>query len=231
MTPPTRREVLSSSVALLPFSLAGCADSESSRSSASTATGPSTPSRTTEHTRSTTHEPTRTITPLDDGDASPSRSCSGEYDAVDPAWVVAGPGPIGGFELFIRKAPATRGDVFEAEVLNVRQNRADIGIKGKFDVQYRGSTGWHSVLAADSAWNDLAYRFEPGEGHTWKFPFTEEGIRDASERPEYLVCDELSAGEYRFVYWGVTGRREVNENFSTDYALGRSFELSSSGTS
>ena len=171
---------------------------------------------------------TSTVTPSDafaDGTAGPP-DCPGEYDPVDPAYVVEGTGPLAGFDLLLSTARVTRGEAFTVELRNVTAETRTTGIRAKYDVQSLGDDGWHSVFgtASDVAFVDLAYAHEPGEGFRWDLVFSESGLAIEDDgSPGYVVCSSLDPGRYRFVYWGITTERERTENYETDYAIGAPF--------
>lgn len=168
-----------------------------------------------------------TATPIEDGQASPAPSCPDGYHPLDPNWVVHGPGPLGGFELSLDTRSIALGDTLTAHALNVTDEPQETAVKQQYDIQYQGESGWHSIFGTEMeqpAYNDLAYRHGPGEGFTWELPFTEEGLTGTSENTAatYYVCDTLTPGAYRFVYWGA--RSEKLEN--REYAIGRFFTVS-----
>ncbi|WP_089816158.1 hypothetical protein [Halomicrobium zhouii] len=103
----------------------------------------------------------------------------------------------------------------------------ETGTKTKYDIQYQGKSGWHSIFGTKReqvAYNDLAYRHKPGEGLTWNLPVTADGLTGTFENAaaNYHVCGPLEPGTYRFVYWGIMSEKLENRG----YGLGRSFTVS-----
>ena len=71
-------------------------------------------------------------------------------------------------------------------------------------------------------------RHDPGEGFRWELTFTQDGASDAVRHsPTYHVCAPLRSGEYRFVYWGVTSEKEVENNYETNYGVAARFSVRS----
>ena len=119
------------------------------------------------------------------------------------------------------------GDTLTAHVLNVTDEPQETGVKKKYDIQYQGESGWHSIFGTKMDqvfYNDLAYRHGLGEGLTWELPFTPDGLTGSSENTaaKYYVCDTLKPGTYRFVYWGITSEKLENRG----YGIGRPFTVS-----
>jgi hypothetical protein len=116
-----------------------------------------------------------------------------------------------------------------ATLRDVAEEELRTGNKKKYDIQYRGEEGWHSIFGTDgiAPWTDEAVPHQPGEGFRWELTFTQDGLSEAVDHgPAYFVCNPLEPGTYRFVYWGVTPERERQEDFETDYALGVPFTVS-----
>jgi hypothetical protein len=109
---------------------------------------------------------------------------------------------------------------------NVTDSTQSTGNRRKFDVQYRGSDGWHTIFGKkdDSFLNDIGIEHEPNQGFTWEFPVTRDGL--SSLTGHYGVCTPINPGTYRFVYWGITTEQEKKEDYETDYAIGTSFTVS-----
>lgn len=178
---------------------------------------------------STTTSSTTSATDPTPSGASPAPSCRGRYTSFDPGWVVEGPGPLGGFELSLASDSIARGDTLTAELTNVSDDQQPTGNRKKYDVQYRGEDGWHTIFGTRNehpAWTDEGIGHSSGHGFSWEFTFTRDGLSNAvAQTPTYYVCAPIEAGTYRFVYWGITPPKEEAENFETDYALGVEFTV------
>ena len=108
------------------------------------------------------------------------------------------------------------------------------GVAAKYDLQYLGADGWHTILGTpeDSpvVIPDLGILHEPGDGFTWRFVLSRTGVsREAERGPAYHACEPIRPGTYRFVYWGITTRREREEDSETEYALGVAFTVEHDG--
>ena len=194
--------------------LAGCTQSIASQET------------TTTGTTTTAHQPT-TTTRYQDGRAGPASSCPGEYSTFTPRWVVEGSGPLAGFNLTINQRTIALGDTLTVSLQNVTNTTLTTGNRRKYDIQYRDSSGWHTIFGVKDnyVWNDIGVEHEPGQGFTWQFPVTRDGLATIAENNAYGVCAPLQPGTYRFVYWGISTEREGKEDYETDYALGVSFTV------
>lgn len=174
--------------------------------------------------------PSTDVGEADDGPAAPAPSCPDGVESVDPRWVVAGPGPLDGFELRLDRDVYARGAELTVRLRNVAEGERTSGVAAKYDLQYRAADGWHTILGTDAdgavVIPDLGILHEPGEGFTWRFPLTRAGVsRETDRGPTYHACQPVRAGTYRFVYWGIVTEREREEDFATEYALGVAFDV------
>lgn len=122
-----------------------------------------------------------------------------------------------GFELTAGGGELPPGDTLAVTLRNTTDSERTTGNRTLYAIQRATSEGWEHVLwaPADWAWTEEARIHPPGEGFTWRFPFTETGL---SEDP-YRVCTGLPAGTYRFVYWGLTGgKRALAVSFTVGLA-------------
>lgn len=208
----SRRNFLGLTVTGAATALAGCIESPLQN----------TPSETT-----TTAHQTPTSQTHDAG-AGPAPSCPGELSAFDPHWVVEGSGPLAGFTLTVNRRTVAIGDTLAVSLRNSTDATQMTGNKRKYDVQYRGSSGWHTIfgLKDNYVWDDIGIEHEPNHAFTWQFPVTRDGLSNITETSPYGVCAPITPGTYRFVYWGVTTDREEAEDYETDYALGVPFTVS-----
>ena len=236
----TRREVLAAATAGGSLLLGGCTSGGSGRSDRARSASPPSPTDTSSSvdtpsstdtppsSRTSTERATPASTPFEDGRASPAPTCRGGYDPVRPRWVVEGPGPLGGFELSLSQGTLERGETLTARVTNVTAETRTTGTKKKYDIQSRDGGDWSSVFgtAPEAFHTDEAVTHRPGDGFVWELPFTQQGLTDAVDAgPTYAVCGPLESGDYRFVYWGITSRKEVEANYETEYALGVPFSV------
>lgn len=222
----SRRDYLRLSVAAASLVGAGCTATNTADTASPKAVETDHPLETPRPTESATPTPSKTLT--GSGEAGPAPSC-GEYDPIDPGWVVADRGPLGGFDLTLDSRELAIGDTLTATLTNVTDEKQSTGNKKKYDIQYRAAEGWHSIFGTEgmAAWTDEGVGHSPGEGFTWTLTITQEGLSEAVDHgPDYYVCTPLDPGAYRFVFWGITTERERRENFETDYALGVPFSLS-----
>lgn len=220
----SRRAVLRLSLVAASIVGAGCTSSNTTGTPPPTATETERPRETP--TESAT--PTPVETPIGSGQAGPAPSC-GDYEPIDPGWVVAGRGPLGGFDLTLNRRELVRGDTLTPSLTNVTDAEQSTGNRKKYDIQFRGAEGWHSIFGTDgiAPWTDEAVGHQPGEGFTWELTVTQDGLTEAVDHgPAYYVCSPLEPGTYRFVFWGITTERERREDFETDYALGVPFTVS-----
>lgn len=208
----SRRKLLSLTAIGISSGLAGCSDT--SVSSDTTVTGITTP---VQQTQTTTHD--------QDGSAGPAPSCPGEYSSFTPGWVVEGSGPLAGFNLTTDQQTIAVGDTLTVSLRNVTNTTQMTGSKPRFDVQYRSSNGWHTILGTkgDVVWHPIGIEHEPDQGFTWQFNVTRDGLSRLTE--QYGVCTPITPGTYRFVYWGITTEQEEAENYGTDYAISTSFTV------
>jgi hypothetical protein len=204
----SRRNLLGLSALGFSTALAGCIQSD-------VTTDTSTPSQTTTSTMS-----------IEDGHAGPANFCSGEYSSFNPLWVVQDSSQLAGFDLTLDPRTLTFGDMLRVSLRNVTDDTLYSGNIGKYDVQYRGSDGWHTIFGKIDhlSWTDEAILHKPNHGFTWEFPFTQDGLSNVVDNG-YGVCAPLNPGTYRFVYWGITTEREENEDYETNYALGVPFTV------
>lgn len=222
----SRRDVLRLSLAAASIVGAGCTSSNTTGTPPPTASETDSPRETPTPTESPPPAPGET--PIGSGQAGPAPSC-GDYDPIDPGWVVAGRGPLGGFDLTLNRRELDIGDTLTPTLTNVTDREQSTGNRKKYDIQYRGADGWHSIFGTDGIvpWTDEGVGHQPGTGFTWELTFTQDGLTEAVDHgPAYYVCSPLEPGTYRFVFWGITTDRERREDFETDYALGVPFTVS-----
>jgi hypothetical protein len=224
----TRREVLAAATAGGSLVLGGCTSGGSTRSDRTRSASPPSSTDTPSPSRTATERATPSATPFEDGRASPAPTCPDGYDPLRPRWVVEGPGPLGGFELSLARDTLERGATLTARLTNVTAETRTTGTEKKYDIQSRDGDDWYSVFGTEpeAFHTDEAVTHRPGDGFVWELPLTREGLTDAVDTgPTYAVCGPLEPGEYRFVYWGITSRKEVEAEYETEYALGVRFSV------
>ncbi|WP_257300560.1 hypothetical protein [Haloarchaeobius sp. FL176] len=160
-----------------------------------------------------------------------AESCRDGYQSIDPYWIVECYGRLAGFVLEIENGSISVGDTLVARLQNVSGETNSSGNKGKFDIQYRDLNQWRTIFGREevfAGWSDEGVRHDPGAGFQWELTFTQEGASDAVRHsPTYHICAPLTNGEYRFVYWGVTSEKEVENNYETNYGVAARFSVRS----
>lgn len=208
----SRRKLLSLTTIGVSTALAGCNQTVASQETPATDT-------------TTPAQQTPATTQNRDGSAGPAPSCTGEYSSFTPRWVVEGSGPLAGFDLTANQETIALGDTLTVSLRNVTNTTQITGNRRKYDVQYRGSNGWHTIFGTkdNAAWDAIGIEHEPNQGFTWQFPVTRVGLSSITD--QYGVCTPITPGTYRFVYWGITTEQEENEDYETDYAIATSFTV------
>lgn len=168
----------------------------------------------------------------DDGPADPAPTCPEGYRSLQPWWIVKGPGPLAGFELRLDRETYTEGDELTAKLRNVTQSKQGAGNKHKYDIQYRGTDGWHTIFGTREdegfCWTDEGYLIPPDNGFTWRFTLTQAGLSGGEgRRQSYRACQPVTPGTYRFVFWGISPEKEHGRGVETDSALGVKFRVES----
>jgi len=157
-----------------------------------------------------TRSPTSTETPAD--------PCRGDFDRIGYSGRVK-QGPSGVFDLSVSSDSVPLGGQLTVRLENVGNTpqtteEAVTGIKNKYIIERRTGDGWQSVFwEADretAVWNDEGIRHAPGEGFTWDLTVTRSGL----EQGFYHVCEPLTAGTYRFVYFGMDDDRALGVEFA-----------------
>lgn len=224
----TRRELLATAGVGGSLLLGGCATAAPGRDDGPTSTASGDSTGTPTPSPSATEPAMSTSTPFEDARASPAPTCPDGYEPTRPSWVVEGPGPLAGFELRLTADTLERGETLTVRLVNVTAASQTTGNRKKYDLQHRSDGEWYSVFATDpdAFHTDEAVSHPPGDGFRWELPLSRDGLTDAVDTgPTYYVCEPLAAGDYRFVYWGVTSKREAETNYETEYALGVPFNV------
>jgi hypothetical protein len=102
-----------------------------------------------------------------------------------------------------------RGDEIEFRLINVSSTYLTTGNEHKYSLQLQTENDWEEIRGttgdADRLnYTDIGIGQPPGEGFTWSFELTEEGLLAGHSHEDKLtICPELQPGRYRFAYWGV----------------------------
>ncbi|ADE01750.1 uncharacterized protein HVO_A0242 (plasmid) [Haloferax volcanii DS2] len=113
------------------------------------------------------------------------------------------------FDLSIPRSPSSIGEELQVQMTNSTEKTKYSGNRFKYDIQKKTDQRWQSIfwVHARPAWSDEAVEHKPGAGFTWEFEFTQGGLsRQNDTNPDYYVCNSLSEGRYRFVYFGYDTR-------------------------
>ena len=150
-------------------------------------------------------------------------SCRVGRRRIDGGWTVER-GPLAGFSLALSTDAVQRGGQLTARLRNVTDEEQHSGNRFEYDIQRRTDQGWDSVFhyPETSYWTDEAVVHAPGTGFTWDLTVSRDGLRRTTGQPEYIVCEPLATGPYRFVYWGLISEGESEEN---ERALGVDFRV------
>jgi len=152
------------------------------------------------------------VRPDDEADPVAPLSCDGDSFERHPQWAEEADVQYGGFEtdgettfaLRVAETSYERGDTVEISLTNVTDREVSTGNRRKFNLQVYTEDGWQDVRGGSESsfgYTDVAIGHAPGEGFEWRIELTEDAV--AGDRFE--VCPDLSAGRYRFAYFGVIG--------------------------
>lgn len=155
-----------------------------------------------------------------DGTAEPTTvgtppECTGSETTPDFNFSADLPSKASGFELTVSERTVNRGESISFELTNVANERQVTGVDDRYALQRRVAGGWQTVTLfppGRSGFNATAIPHSPGDGFTWSFEATAAGF----SADKFVVCEQLSAGEYRFIY-------------EASPALAVEFELTDSG--
>lgn len=152
------------------------------------------------------------VRPDDEADPVAPLSCDGDSFERHPQWAEEADVQYGDFEtdgettfaLRVAETSYERGDTVEISLTNVTDREVSTGNRRKFNLQVYTEDGWQDVRGGSESsfgYTDVAIGHAPGEGFEWRIELTEDAV--AGDRFE--VCPDLSAGRYRFAYFGVIG--------------------------
>ena len=135
-------------------------------------------------------------------------------------------GALAGFSISLVDDSIRLGDQLTARLRNTSETVRTTGNRWQFDIQRRTNGAWNSIYSIPETgyWTDIAIEHSPEGGYTWELTFTSDGLSPDESQPTYYVCEPVTAGTYRFVYWGITSEEESIDP-STEYALAREFSV------
>ena len=102
-----------------------------------------------------------------------------------------------------------RGDEIEFRLLNVSNASLTTGNEYKYNLQLQTEAGWEEIRGTTGdadrlLYTDIGVVQPPGDGFTWSFELTEDGLLAGHPHEDDLtICLDLQPGRYRFAYWGV----------------------------
>lgn len=164
--------------------------------------------------------------------SGPTRSpaCEKDLDPIraDPLEIL--PEPVDGFKLSVRPQSITIGGTLTAQLTNTTSEEKGTRPSTVYDIQHNVNGRWESIFQTDQrAWISPQHNHLPGEGFTWNLKMSRQELTvtepDRGDTERY-VCEPLTPGRYRFVYWGVELPDKPESD--VDYALAEEFSLVSS---
>ncbi|MCY4731036.1 hypothetical protein KY092_10770 [Natronomonas gomsonensis] len=152
------------------------------------------------------------VRPDDEADPVAPLSCDDDSFERHPQWAEEADVQYGDFEtdgeptfaLRVAETSYERGDTVEISLTNVTDREVSTGNRRKFNLQVYTEDGWQDVRGGSESsfgYTDVAIGHAPSEGFEWRI----ELIEDAVAGDRFEVCPDLSAGRYRFAYFGVIG--------------------------
>ena len=102
-----------------------------------------------------------------------------------------------------------RGDEIEFRLVNVSSTYLTTGNEHKYNLHLQTENGWEEVRGTTGdadrlPYTDIGIGQPPGEGFTWSFELTEDGLLAGHAHEDDLtICPDLQPGRCRFAYWGV----------------------------
>jgi len=142
-------------------------------------------------------------------------------------------GSLGEFSLTASETTIVRGETTTVRLENTAGSEKMTGNKRKYDIQRRTADGWRSVywVPENYEYNDIGIMHPSGTGFTWEFSFARDSLERSTQfNTPYSVCEPITPGEYRFVYWGLTSKAERESDFETEYAIGVRFTVEQPAT-
>jgi len=123
-----------------------------------------------------------------------NRRVRGRYDTVSE-------GPVDGFDLTLSTETVPLSGELTVQLENVATDKRVTESKQKYLIERRTDPGWQSIFRGPpEATRGLdAIHHPPGEVYTWTLPVTQSGLAYGW----YHVCEPLTTGTYRFVYFGI----------------------------
>lgn len=111
------------------------------------------------------------------------------------------------FRLSSETASVAVGETFRARLVNRGVETRTVGVASKFDVQRETDGEWQSIYRYDPPLlvGQTGLQLPPGRAVSWELQFTRSGLTNRVSQTDQLVvpCEELTPGQYRFVFWGL----------------------------
>lgn len=224
----SRRDILRLSGAGIAL-LTGCASDQQASNRSSTSSPPSETTSTTRPptslTSTQTPEPTDSPTPEEVPVTTPP-ACDGSLTRLDRPSESVSYGQVNGFELTASADTVARGEDIGFTLMWVESTGEDptTGNDEMFTIDQKAENGWQSIYRIrdppNAGWTSLAHPAPSNESppvswFEWSFTATQDGLAHSTQfNVPYAVCEPLTTGTYRFVYWGLD-----------EAAVGYQFEL------
>lgn len=126
------------------------------------------------------------------------------YDTGAVEW-----GETDEFSLRVSETSFAYGDEAEFWLRNTAGRRVSIGTAEKFQIELYTTAGWQDIRGqiGDDQFvhTQMGLEVPQGDRLEWSKPLTEEGLsenREGNREQALRVCPELTAGRYRFLFWG-----------------------------
>lgn len=123
-------------------------------------------------------------------------------------------GENSGFALAVSPRTVAFGESVSFELRNESDARRHTGVDELHAFQVRGDGDWENVLARPAGFDGAAHGHDPGEGFEWSVEITRTGIAGSYHE----ICEPLTAGTYRFVYFGLPDRGTATSSDGGDAA-------------
>lgn len=126
-----------------------------------------------------------------------------------------------GFTLKSSKNEYHTGERARFKILNNSNNIANTGSKNKYDIQKKNGQDWQSIYETNNwVWTYVGIPHSPGEGFTWELKLDDSSLdRGVNESHSLRVCEPISPGKYRFVFFGLDSGKPSNNSIATRFQL------------
>lgn len=206
---------------------AGCIAGDSGDQSSPAATGRTTTATETARGPTAVDTTTTDMMKMTNSDQNEGgEPCDGSLDRVDFSIDEVRYESLGGFKLTTDKTTVSMGNTITIRLKNTSESRKTTGNKQKYDVQRQTDDGWRSIYFTSGPimYTSEGIMHPPDAGFTWEFALSQEEPQHANQS-NYSVCEDLSPGDYRFVYWGVIPPQEEASDFEDEYAISVRFTV------